>query len=76
MYPSFITSATTTVLLPPVLFYAIRSVLMSPVATMAAVAADRRCAITRGGDKLIKRMCQTSEAAKLWRPAIIPFAFA
>jgi hypothetical protein len=28
------------------------------------------------GRELIKRMCQTSEAAKLGRPAIIPSAFA
>ena len=32
--------------------------------------------LPRGGGKLIKRMCQTSEAAKLGRPPIIPFAFA
>jgi len=32
--------------------------------------------LPRGGGKVIERMCQTSEAAKLGRPAIIPFAFA
>ena len=68
MYPSFITSATTTVLLPPVLFYAIRSVLMSPVATMAAVAVDRRCAITARRRQIDQEDVSLGYILKAWAP--------
>ena len=70
MYPSF-TSATTTVLLPPVLGY-----LVCSDESCRNNGGSRVAQLPRGSGKLIKRMCQTSEAAKLWRPAIIPFAFA